>query len=119
MSEIRGPSTFSPLSDHGPRIGAAVLLLSLVALLPGCGYSSRGIYPEEVRTIALPLFENTTFERGLEADLGEALVKEVVTRTPYRVVDGAVAETTLSGTIRLRRPPQRLARPPRRRARGG
>ena len=75
-------------------------LLLAASLLPGCGYSSRGVYPAEVQTVALPLFENPTWERGLEADLGEALVKEVVSRTPYRVVDGATAQSTLTGTIR-------------------
>ena len=75
-------------------------LLLAALLLPGCGYSSKGVYPTEVQTVALPLFANTTWERGLEGDLGEALVKEVVSRTPYRVVDGSVAQSTLTGTIR-------------------
>lgn len=77
-------------------------LVAVVALAPlsGCGYSSAGLYPTEVQTIALPLFDNQSFERGIEADFGEALVKEVVTRTPYRVVDGSAAQSTLSGTIR-------------------
>ncbi|BAM04669.1 LPS assembly lipoprotein LptE [Phycisphaera mikurensis] len=98
---IRGPRTFCAGIARGPRGAlAAILLLAAAAALPGCGYSSRGLYPAGVQTIALPLFDNQTYERGLESDLGEALVKQVVTRTPYRVADGSVAQSTLTGTIR-------------------
>jgi hypothetical protein len=65
---------------------------------PTRGYSLRPAYDTGVRTIAVPVFENPTFYHGLEADLTEAIVKEIQARTPWVVVTGS-AETTLSGSI--------------------
>ena len=49
--------------------------------------------------MAVPIFENRTFYRGMEYDLTEALVKEVQQRTPYAVSDAGRADTLLSGQI--------------------
>ncbi len=71
----------------------------LATSLPGCGYSTQSLYPEQYRTVALPVFENRTFERGVEADLTEALGKTIEQRTPYRLARSASADTDLTGII--------------------
>jgi len=83
----------------GFRLSAATLVLAVLCALPGCGYSSKELYPTEYRTVAAPIFENRTFYRGMEFELAEALTKQVESRTPYKVVSPAVAQTILEGTI--------------------
>lgn len=65
----------------------------------GCGYSSKELFPTEVHTVAVPIFENRTFYRGVEFELAEAMVKQVESRTPYKVVAPGMAQTILEGTI--------------------
>ena len=75
-----------------------VCLLS-VLLLPACGYTTRSTFPEQYATVAVPIFENRTFLRGLERDVTEALIKEIENSTPYKVVPRDRAQTVLEGTI--------------------
>ncbi len=78
---------------------AGCLLLVLMLGLTGCGYSSKELFPTQYQTVASPSFENRTFYRGIEFELAEALVKQVESRTPYKVVAPGVAQTILEGTI--------------------
>lgn len=76
-------------------------LIVVVALLQaaGCGYATKDLYPPEVRSVAVPIFENRSFYRGAERDLTEALVKQIELRTPYKVVGRGGAETVIEGVI--------------------
>lgn len=76
------------------------MLLAAIAILVGaCGYHAKPLYPSTVRTVAVPIFQNRTFYRGVEFDLTEAVIKEIERRTPYKVVASDAADTLLSGTI--------------------
>ena len=81
-----------------PVVGSFALVV-LVATMVGCGYTTRPPYPDHVRTVSVRMFENRSFERGVEYDLQEALVKEIELRTPYKVAAEASADTQLSGSI--------------------
>jgi hypothetical protein len=78
-----------------------VLWLTALALMAvgGCGYSHQAVYPQQYRTVAIPIFENRTFYREVEFDLKEALTKEIERRTPYKVVAESHADTVLTGSI--------------------
>lgn len=81
---------------------ALTLLLAPLGCGPGgtiAGYSAGGTFPEDVRTVAVPIFENRSFYRGLEFRLTEALTKEIEHRTPYKVTEESGADTILTGTI--------------------
>lgn len=80
------------------RSGRAGALLACL-LLVGCGYTHRETFPEQYRTVAVPIFENRTFYRHVETDLSEALAKEIERRTPYKVVPMGEADTVLQGAI--------------------
>ena len=80
-----------------PLVGLSLALMMLS--LAGCGYTTKEIYPTRYQTVAVPMFENRTFYRGVEFDLSEALVKQIQSRTPYKVVSPSVADTMLTGTI--------------------
>lgn len=84
-----------------PRVSICVAMLSLGLLLltAGCNYAHKPLYDTDYRSVAVPILENATFYQGVEFDLTEALIKEIESRTPYKVVDRRVAQTVLTGTI--------------------
>lgn len=77
----------------------AMLLVLVAVMLAGCGYSQQGLYDEQYRTVAVPIFENRTFWERAQFDLTEAVVKELEQRTPYKVTSASVADTILQGSI--------------------
>ena len=88
------------VGDGGGRLLSAVFALLTSVVLTGCsGYRLGSVYDTGVRTIAVPMFENQTFANGLEASLTEAIITEVHSTTPWRVVPEAQAQTTLEGAI--------------------
>lgn len=67
---------------------------------PTQGYSFSHTHDERVRTVAVPIFENETFSHGIEAELTEAIIKEIQRTTPWAVTRSDAAQTTIRGTIR-------------------
>lgn len=95
------------LRSATPRMAAAGPLLCALLALAGCaspngsvaGYTSSELYDQSIRTVALPIFQNRSFYRGMEFALTEALQKEIEHRTPYKVTRPGGADTILSGSI--------------------
>jgi hypothetical protein len=92
--------------------------LSLAAALPlavaGCrsggpsvfGYrlGADVLYDEHITTVYVPVFNNRAFQttpyRGLEVDITQAVVREIGSKTPFRIVsDPERADTELLGNI--------------------
>jgi outer membrane lipopolysaccharide assembly protein LptE/RlpB len=85
------------------EIRTAFLCL-LCLLTPGCGYHTAGkvvTIPENVRTIAIPTFVNQTHTYRIEQMLTAAVVREMITRTHYHIINqtDADADATLKGTV--------------------
>jgi outer membrane lipopolysaccharide assembly protein LptE/RlpB len=81
---------------------AFVCLLCLLAL--SCGYHTAGkatTIPENVRTISIPAFINQTHTYKIEQMLTAAVVREMITRTHYHIINqvDADADATLKGTV--------------------
>jgi len=81
-------------------------LLSLLAgllLIPGCGYQFLGRasgLPPEIRKIAVPPFENNTFEPLLDERLTDAVKKGFMARPRLQVVnDTSEADAVFKGKI--------------------
>lgn len=66
------------------------------------GYGIRNRYPAEYRTVAVNVFRNDTYDRPLNGQLTEAVIKEIQAMTPYRIASEARADTVLRGTVRRR-----------------
>lgn len=64
------------------------------------GYAVTNRFPRQYRTVAVNVFRNQSYERKLNGELTEALVKEVEATTPYKVTSEGSADTVLRGTIR-------------------
>jgi hypothetical protein len=80
--------------------GWSVVFLPL--FLCGCaGYQigNNTLFPLEIRTVYVPMFQSNSFRRNLGERLTEAVVKEVEKRTPYKVVSDPNADSVLSGRI--------------------
>jgi len=80
---------------------AAWLTLLLTA---GCGYHTAGHsvqLPENVKTIAVPAFTNTTNTYRIEQMLTASVVREFTTRTHYHILNdpSEAADATLRGTV--------------------
>jgi hypothetical protein len=95
------------------HLAAAVAVAALAAVV-GCqgtaptvlGYKlgSEHLYDETIRTVYVPMFYNralqTTPYRGMEVDITRAVVREIGSKTPYRVVsDPDRADTELLGNV--------------------
>jgi outer membrane lipopolysaccharide assembly protein LptE/RlpB len=70
----------------------------------GCGYHTLGSathLPPDVKTLAVPVFATRTDANGTETALTEAVVREFMARTRFRITENADsdADAVLHGTI--------------------
>jgi hypothetical protein len=88
--------------------GKFLCVLALLCLIAvgtgGCGftggYSNDSLYPSDVTSVYLEMFDNRTFRRGVEYDLTDALAKRIEAETPYKIIsDSDRADTILTGQI--------------------
>lgn len=96
-------------NKHNIRSTAKVLAIIIFAvsplLLSGCvgsssDYSNQWIYPEDVSSVYVEMFDSLSFRRGHEYTLTDAIAKQIEASTPYKIVsDRNLADTVLSGQI--------------------
>src|SRR3954469_25044928 len=94
----------------------SILVVLMSLLCTSCGYNNNGyssvgdesksswyqwrsLYREDVRTVAVPIFKNKDYRRGVEFTLSKAIVNQLEMRTPYKVVPRERADTVLEGEI--------------------
>jgi hypothetical protein len=78
-----------------------------LALLPllfaGCGYKVAGhndLLPKTINTICIPAFTNATTRYKITDELAEAVAKEFISRTRYKIVsDPNTADAVLRGVV--------------------
>jgi outer membrane lipopolysaccharide assembly protein LptE/RlpB len=86
------------------------IILTAVLSVGGCGYTQEGsaptggyqwksLYREDVHTVAVPIFTNRTFYRGVEFGLTKAIINQLEAQSPYKVVPKERADTILIGSI--------------------
>lgn len=63
------------------------------------GYRWKSLYRQDVSTVAAPIFVNRSFNQGIEFKLTKALVGQIESATPYKVVGRERADTILEGEI--------------------
>ena len=93
------------------RTGAILLLTTLGACIVLCGgclsggegnYANRWLYPDDVSTVYVEMFDTGGFRRGHEYNFTDALCKRIESETPYKIVsDRNRADTLISGTVRI------------------
>jgi len=91
------------------------LILGCLAALLGCGcdysqsnrydgksqgnYQWHSLYRQDIRTVAVPIFRNKSYTRGMEFQLTKAVINYMESSTPYKVVARDKADTILEGEI--------------------
>ena len=73
------------------------------AFFAGCGYhrEGRGVnVPSSVRRVAVPVFRNDTFEAGLEADVTDALRREILIHRFVELSDVGRADAVVVGVLK-------------------
>ncbi len=79
---------------------SAFLSLTLNGCAGMFGYSDESLFPQDIESVRLEMFDNQTFRRGTEYDLSDALAKRIESDTPYKIVTSADrADTVISGQI--------------------
>ena len=91
-----------PFSILNSQFSICCLLSAFCLLtLAGCeGYSGTSLYPKDVATVYVEMFDNQSFRRGIEFELTDALAKRIEAQTPYKIVTNRdKADTVISGQI--------------------
>lgn len=86
------------------RSFANISALIMAGSLSGCGYHQAGAaahLPSDLRTLSVPVFATHVQNFHTEFVFTQALIRELDTRTSYRVLNSASsnADATLRGTI--------------------
>jgi outer membrane lipopolysaccharide assembly protein LptE/RlpB len=85
------------------QLSPRALILCCLLVLAGCGYHTAGSathIPANVRTLAVPVFATHAQAYHTEMALTQAVVRELNTRTKYRILNSADdADAVLSGTV--------------------
>ncbi len=80
------------------------LIVAVCLTLCGCagtgGYSNESLFPEDISSVYVEMFDNQSFRRGVEYDLTDALAKRIESQTPYKIISSrSRADTVISGQI--------------------
>lgn len=78
-----------------------ILMGGLGSFLGGCqGYQNSWPYPQQIQTVYVEMFDTSSFRRGHEYVLTDAICKRIESQTPYKIVsDRNVADSVLSGVL--------------------
>ena len=87
------------MADRAGRGRRGVGLALAVALLAGCGYSTRGNLPDHIQTVAVPIFKNRTLEPGVESAITSGVVDAFSSGGRLRVVPLGEADAVLEGEV--------------------
>lgn len=94
-------SSHSLGSGFTRRIALAGIVTTLVSCVGCAGYrmGTTSLYPADIQTVYVPIFESDSFRRGLGERLTEAVIKRIEEETPYKVVSSPQADSILTGRI--------------------
>jgi hypothetical protein len=112
VQRLDGQPDLTPAAiDRSPRVGArglsrrqwlATVCAAALAASGGCaGYrmGTTSLYPGDIQTVYVPIFESDSYRRGMGERLTELVIKEIEERTPYKVVSSPQADSILTGRI--------------------
>lgn len=79
---------------------AAAVLLATVGGCASYQIGNQSLYPSHIKTVHVPVFDSLSFRRNLGEQLSEAVIKEIESKTPYKVVGSpAEADSVLTCSI--------------------
>jgi hypothetical protein len=86
------------------RILAVAVVLLFAVGVGGCGsstgYSNASLFPDDIESVYVEMFDNSSFRRGTEYTFSNALAKRIETETPYKIVSNRDrADSVVSGRL--------------------
>ncbi len=100
MTRCSIPSPNARLRSRSFAVAAiAVCCCASVAGCAGYRFGSESMFPSDIQTVYVPMFQSDSYRRGLAEQLTEAVCKELEKRTNYKVVNNPNADSVLSGRI--------------------
>ena len=102
MTKETDISSIVPAREANGRLSSVMILVTLVAVLSSCGYHTTpvgGIVPENVKTIAIPVFINSTNEPYVDVEITRAVVEEFLTDGRLQVVSLETADVVMLGRV--------------------
>ena len=85
-----------------PLTAVLIVIAAVIVFFSGCArymVGNRTLYPPDIQTVYVPMFDSRSYRRGIGEQLTEAVVKEIELRTPFKVVNTPDADSVLSGTL--------------------
>jgi hypothetical protein len=86
-----------------PPLAGLLLAALLFPLAPGgCAtyqIGNQALYPQDIQTVYVPIFDSESFRRNLGERLTEAVSKAIENKTNYKVVGSSNADSVLAGRI--------------------
>jgi hypothetical protein len=80
--------------------GGIVLAVSAGGCTGVGGYSNETLFPDDVGSVRLEMFDNRSFRRGVEFSLSDALAKRIEVETPYKIVSSRDrTDSVISGQV--------------------
>ena len=84
-------------------LAMVAVFMSALFGISGCdlgSYNNCWLYPEDVTSVYVEMFDSQSFRRGHGYTLTDAIAKRIEAETPYKIVsDRDLADTLLSGKI--------------------
>ena len=77
-----------------------VLFIFFLLFSVACPYSFNNQLPKHLKTIAVPLFADKTFEFGLKERLTNSIIKQFMETNALKVTDLQHADSVFKGTIK-------------------
>jgi hypothetical protein len=77
------------MADRRWVVPGVILAVLAVIALAGCGiggYTNESVFPKDVTSVYIEMFDNRTFRRGVEYTVSDALAKRIESDTPYKIV---------------------------------
>ena len=89
---------------RGSRAFLCLWMTVAGSLLAGCagstGYSNASLFPDDVGSVYLEMLDNSSFRRGIEYTVSDALAKRIEMETPYKLVSSRDrADSIMSGRL--------------------
>ncbi len=86
------------------RVSAVLIVWGFGLVLGGCGsstgYSNESLFPSEIESVYVEMFDNRSFRRGTEFTFSNALAKQIETQTPCKIVSSRDrADSVMSGQL--------------------
>ena len=99
----RPPASSSRPRRNRSRGWLAAALLVLPVAISGCGYTLSSVIPGYIKTIAIPVFANSTVEFGIAEDVTSAIQNAFLANGRLTTAGEKQADSVLRGTVTVYR----------------